>query len=748
MKGTPPFTRPVVELEYLTPYSAALGPLLEEAWREPLGNHQSSRIIKAAGSIWISMEWTPRSMVHLRICNEIGSSRVRVRSRGSSTRVEVASSSATYVAELESPEPTFTGLLRCRVELRTHAAVRMEDCGRDVMLTDRNFRLLREGYHFTSQTGSAAGHAFAGVDDGTCFYLQNMGALGRYVELTGAALKGVVGVDWPRLGIELPPGDKPIAAGKRLGIADGFLALCSGGVTTEAARSMVFVESMAEIHRLIEPKLTEWPDWRQIAARTVRDVAGSVQCLRKVKKDSYLNAYVGSAEKPPESMVQAAVLVPLVEYGKWIRKPQPLAETLVSNIPKFYIPQQGTMARWLPGETFGKGEPSEEEQPGKMDSWYLLHTLLNVGRLAELGCIPREVFLRCMPYVIRIAHHFDHDWPVFYEQETLEVCKRETEDGAGGEQDVAGLYTHVMMQARRITGDDSYLREAETAAGKLRGLGFGVLYQSNNAAFSAVALAWLWRATGNAEYKDLSIVCMGSILSHLWLWEPMRREGDPLTYMGLPPLHDAPYIAAYEEGEVLTAFEAWRTALADEVPAPLDALLVEYGKHLLHRAHHYYPSQISADRICESPREGVISRSLMIPLEDLYAFGEPPGQVGQEVYGAALGLILCVRSIHRWNGVPFVMWSDAPLSLAEFSLDRKSGGGQLDLTLAGSPAFRYHLRLTKPRRKRFIVHRAGSRGRRTRVRMRKQDGGWQLEVPGGSEVRITWAGADESSRPP
>ena len=61
---------------------------------------------------------------------------------------------------------------------------------------------------------------------------------------------------------------------------------------------------------------------------------------------------------------------------------------------------------------------------------------------------------------------------VFYDLDSFEVIKAESRPGAGGENDVAGQYVHLMMQAWDLTKDDRYLHEAEAAARTLAGLGF------------------------------------------------------------------------------------------------------------------------------------------------------------------------------------------------------------------------------------------------------------------------------------
>ena len=78
-----------------------------------------------------------------------------------------------------------------------------------------------------------------------------------------------------------------------------------------------------------------------------------------------------------------------------------------------------------------------------MDSWYLHHPLMTLSRLAILGDKDAEkLLLDSVEYAITVAHHFDYQWPVFYKMDTLEVLKKETVPGMGGEKDVAGSYLY------------------------------------------------------------------------------------------------------------------------------------------------------------------------------------------------------------------------------------------------------------------------------------------------------------------
>ncbi len=77
-----------------------------------------------------------------------------------------------------------------------------------------------------------------------------------------------------------------------------------------------------------------------------------------------------------------------------------------------------------------------------MDSWYLHHPLVNLARMVKQGVEEvKEMLMHSVEYAIKVAHHFNYEWPVFYHLDTLEVLKAETEPGKGGEHDVAGIYT-------------------------------------------------------------------------------------------------------------------------------------------------------------------------------------------------------------------------------------------------------------------------------------------------------------------
>lgn len=673
---------------------SGLGRNLREAKKAPLLRVGPFIILKTATTVWLIAQANKGLKIGIRLFDA---------PNGFFKTTARASGNGALLVGAEGGLGQYSAVVRCvqgaslcfriTVSLRPSGSVELGRLPRQVCLLDSGLEPLERGMIYTFQTEATAGHAFVSAQDAYVFYFQNLSALSAYSAVTESGLGGAVSIAWPELGLSIPAGKKPLFSEHPVILSDAFLRVCLGVSSSESFCACRFMDDLHATYLQLSLPAVEWYDWELMAARTVSDLSRSKKCMRTIHGVPYLNPYVGCTSKPPESMVQAAVSVPLIEYQTWLGKSVPLVKRLDKTLLTFYNEKLGSIVRWLPGVPFEKDDPSEEENSNLVDSWYLFHSLLNVARLAGKGKeAEMGIFLNSLPYAIRTAHHFNYDWPVFYDQRSLKAVKEETARGAGGEQDTPRLYTHLMMQAWQITRDPLYLEEAEIAARKLEGLGFGVLYQTNNTMFTCIALAWLWKETGNARYKELSFVCMGSILSHLWMWEAETPDRHWQTFMGLPPLHDAPYIAAYEEGEVYAGSQAYLEAMGSELPESITSLLVEYGKRLLNRARFYYPSEMPAGSVCTDPREGCIESALAIPVEDLYSASDKCGQVGQEVYGAALALILATRSYHHWSGVPFRLWCNGLLLDAEFANKGKLGG-TICFRLGGVSECEYEIRI-------------------------------------------------------
>jgi hypothetical protein len=237
-------------------------------------------------------------------------------------------------------------------------------------------------------------------------------------------------------------------------------------------------------------------------------------------------------------MVQLAVLVPMLEYLDWKdERDHQLVSELLEGLPGFYKNDTGTIVRWLPAAESNLDHSEEQKKPSVMDSWYLHHPLMNLARLTERGeKTAAHLLFSSIDYVVKVAKHFEYDWPVFYQMDTLQVLKAETQPGQGGEKDVPGTYADLMLRMYELTKERKYLTEAKKASEKLKGLTFDIFYQANNTAFSAVAMLRLYKLTDDRQYLDLSYILLASIFTTcnfgVRLW---ARQKFPELLCGIPP---------------------------------------------------------------------------------------------------------------------------------------------------------------------------------------------------------------------
>ena len=110
----------------------------------------------------------------------------------------------------------------------------------------------------------------------------------------------------------------------------------------------------------------------------------------------------------------------------------------------------------------------------------------------------------------------------------------------------------------------------------------------------------------------------------------------------------------------LAGFHEYLSLAGDDIAPSLRLLLTEYIKYTLDRAWFYYPAHLPKEALATEIRNGHIDRHLAIPLEDLYADGQPAGQVGQEVYGSGAAFALTTRAFHRLPDAPFLLYSEYP----------------------------------------------------------------------------------------
>lgn len=606
-----------------------------------------------------------------------------------------------------------------------------------------------QGKVHASQAGTRSGLVFFSLEKpetGSVFYFQNLTALNKFCETTETSAGDLVGGVWPELGMKLPVTsvEKPLEKDEEYTISDAFVLLSDEIPQDNYQMAKQFINHLADIYLLMPRPDTEYHDWPDILHKGLHDLENHKGCWQFADGRSYLNAYVSDYKTPPESMVQLAVLLPLIDYDSWSGEDHhPVIETLHNGITNFYDEQLGTIVRWLPAMEKNLDWSEEQKEPEVMDSWYLHHPLLNISRLALMGDkVAKELLMKSIEYVIKVAHHFNYEWPVFYKMATLEVLKAETQPGQGGEKDVPGSYAHLMIQVWQLTGEQRFFDEAVKAAKKMDGLSFNIFYQANNTAFSAGALVRLYKETKDETFLNLSYLCIAAILRNVQLWDCQYGNAKHYpTFFAIYPLKDAPYTAAYEEQEVFSGIHTFLKEAdgIDEILPSVKLLLAECIRHVINRVSFYYPPRLPREVLQENKmvKTGEIDPNLWIALEDLQDGWNKSGQVGQEVYGAGIAFGIVPRQYFKVKDAGFMVFCEYPAT------DYKISGSKLSFFTRGDERLTFRMVIVPAKEGGKLPQLTVTVGKgkdAAEVPMQKGSGKGQFEyiLNGNNDVKIEW----------
>lgn len=700
----------------------------------------SFRLLSTRDSVWIAVKNADADPLYFRVCFDPGDilELPTLKKKGNQFTMTIPSVTGRFDILISLEQGAFT-FLKYSCTLTPACDLFIPFWPRDILTTSRvNSTKKSWGEVHVSQIGTRTGLLYFSLPERELriLYFQDLTLLSEYAEQTGTSLAGVVGGMLPEVGLSLPQtGNIPLKARKKVTLSAATIAFKTGNTNSDQA--IDYLDMLSEIYLQIPRPKTHYLHWPEILEKGLQDLIENPGCWSMVNGNRYLNAYVSDYETPPEIMVQLAVLLPLVDYSEWKGKTLDVMKTIKKGLSAFYSKQLKTLLRWHPAaEDQLKGE-EEQKQPMVMDSWYLHHPLLNLSRLALKGDQESaKLFLDSLGFAIKVAHQFNYQWPVFYKMDTLEVVKAETKEGEGGEQDVAGLYAHVMLQAYALTDDQKYLTEAQTAANKLSQVGYQIMYQANNTAFSAGALLRLYKITDKKKYLELSYRCLASIFQNVQLWDCNYGFGKHLpTFFALFPLSDAPYTAAYEEQEVFCALHDYLLHAKDvEILPSVRLLCSEFIRYLVERAPYYYPPMLPREMISEEVKTGEIDPNLWIALEDLHDGTEQSGSVEQEVYGAGNAFGILPRHFIRFEGESFLVFTDCPISGIRKSKDA------VRFQLQGDPRLSYHLRITPdngsavPLKLRFEI----SSPKVKLVASKERPSDLECAIMGNETVHISW----------
>lgn len=505
---------------------------------------------------------------------------------------------------------------------------------------------------------------------GQVLYVQDMTCLNDYFRATDTTPMGAVGGEWPELGYLPPtppqsgtPPVNPLPAGEETAISDAIIVLRDRAADSEQEKARQFVQMLGDAYTGIALPPVIYRDWVGRAEKTLKDLDRAPEASCTAYGHRYVRPYV--AAEYPDSMVQMATVAALHEYGRWTGKPEQLERDLAAGMEKFFDPKLKTLRRYLPNV-------GEDKDADAVDSWYLYHPLRNLGQLALHGeDWARDLFLRSLEYGIRAAHHFEYIWPIQYNVQDFSVITATRGDEKHGQTDVGGFYAYVMLLAFELTGKTRYLDEARAAIDAAIGMRFELEYQANLTSWGAAACMRLWRITNCDTYREQAYVYLASFFHNCEIWESKIGAAEHYSnFFGATALQDAPYMAMYECFDSFAAFEHFLADSGPELDPAARMLVTEYCKYVLHRAWYYYPDSLPQDVLATEWRNGHVDRKLSFPVEDLYADGQPPGQVGQEVYGAGAPFVLASRAFHRIEDAPFEVYCNHFVMAQERTGDR------------------------------------------------------------------------------
>jgi hypothetical protein len=511
-----------------------------------------------------------------------------------------------------------------------------------------------------AQRGLNCGIVYFHLDEpafGNVLYFQNLTAMNDYYRATHTSPDGAVGGLWPELGYLLPspaqsgtPPSDPLPAGVEVTLSDAILVFRHLAPPHERESARQFLQMLGEAYKRLDLPETDYRDWVKRAEQTLVDLDQAPEATVGHYGHRYVHPY--TASEYPDSMVQISVLAAVFDWGRWQGSPHPLEADLKAGLRRFHDPKLKALRRYLPN--VGKDKDADA-----VDSWYLYHPLLNLGRMALAGdAMCRRLFLDSIDFCVGAAHHFDYRWPIQYKVTDFSVITATANDDRG-QTDVGGLYAYVMLQAHELTGEARFLDEAKAAIETAIGMRFNLNYQANLTAWGAAACMRLYRITNDPVFAEQSYVYLASFFHNTEIWESrLEHAVHYKNFLGASCLQDAPYMAVYECFDAFTAFEVYLDQSGPDLDPAVRMLVAEYCKYALDRAWYYYPDALPAEILATENRNGHINRRLSFPLEDLYPDGQRPGQVGQEIYGAGAALVFATRSFHRLAGAPFKLFCD------------------------------------------------------------------------------------------
>ncbi len=699
----------------------------------------SVEVLSGVDSVWGIVRRPRRGGIALRLAFAPGgvqSCKPLRKKSGETLRLSVDSALGRHIIVL-CTDGTDLQRLRITVAVRPASPLLVPFVPRDLYPLDANDDPLRAGGSVeAAQRGLNTGLIYLRIDEpqfGSVLYFQNLTAMNPYYKATKTKPDGAVGGKWPELGYLMPtppqsgtPPVDPLPADVETVISDAIVIFRDMAAPNERENARQFIQMLGAVYTALDLPDPVYRDWVGRAEQTLADLEHSPKATIRHYGNVYAHPYTDA--EYPDSMVQLALLVPIRDFVNWSGEASRLDRAFARGLNKFYDAELGTLRRYLPNV-------GDDKDADAVDSWYLYHPLMNLGRLALDGDEhARGLLLKSIDFGIKAAHHFKYRWPIQYKVTDFSVITDVAGADGRGQTDVGGMYAWVMLQAYELTREERFLHEAQEAIDAAAGMRFNLNYQANLTAWGAAACLRLWRITNVEGYREQSYAYLASFFHNCAIWESnIEAAAHYRNFLGVTCLQDAPYMAIYECFDSYAAFECYLRDSGPELEPAARMLISEYCKYALDRAWFYYPDALPARILAGDQRNGHIDRKLSFPVEDLYVDGQPAGQIGQEIYGAGAAMIFASRSFHIVPDAPFRLFCDHFIMSSE-----RTGENALSLELDGGEtcvAAMSLIRLTRRKLPKFVLMTAG--GDILRPRSHKAER-VEYRLPANGRVILSW----------
>lgn len=456
----------------------------------PLGDLQVA-IVSDADGAWAIVRRPKAGGLAIRLVYAAGANVAcgRLTSEDGDHRLEVESALGTHRINLHT-DGSDLHRLRVTISLTCATPLLIPFIPRDIIPLDQHDDPLgAQGNVEAAQRGLNSGLVYFHIDQpqfGNVLYFQNLTALNGYYQATQTKPDGAVGGLWPELGYLLPtppqsgtPPTAAIPAGEEITISDAILIFRDVSAQEHQHVARQFIQMLGAVYSAVDAPSLNWHDWVWRAEKTLSDLESSPKATLRHYGHNYAHPY--TASEYPDCMVQLSLLAAMRDYTAWRGKPSALEEDFAAGLEKFFDPQLKAIRRYLPN--VGKDKNADA-----VDSWYLYHPLMNLGRLALTGDErAKDLFLRSIDFGIKAARHFEYRWPVQYDITDFSVITATANDDRG-QTDVGGLYAWVMLQAFELTGEERFLAEAKAGLEACADLRFNINYQANITAWGGCRL--------------------------------------------------------------------------------------------------------------------------------------------------------------------------------------------------------------------------------------------------------------------